>query len=143
MCIRLLCTHCSVRIGTFVHIIFYTHRRRRRRRSVAGSTRAIGVMKYRGPSRDVLVFFFSFLSLLYILSLLFCRTTRLPQPPRPARSWGAQQRKRYAIRFRASAFAPFDSLADRHRPAGQGRVRPEFARRDANTQIIRVYYYYY
>lgn len=67
MCIRLLCTYYSVYVPTFVHIIFYTHRRRRR--SVAGSTRAIGVMKYRGPSRDVLVFFFS-ASLIFIVIIL-------------------------------------------------------------------------
>jgi hypothetical protein len=117
-------------------IFFYT--RRRRRRSVAGSTRAIGVMKYRGPSRDVLVFFLSY------LSLLFRRTTRLPQPPPPPPRGREAHNKGNATRF------DFERARSRHltpwptdRPTGQGRVRPEFARRDANTQIIRVYYYYY
>lgn len=134
MCIRLLCTYYSVYRYVCAYYFLYSPPPSVCRRLDA-SDRCYEISRPKSwrPS-------FFFLPLLY-LSLLFCRTTRLP--PRPARSWGAQQRKRYAIRFRASAFAPFDSLADRHRPAGQGRVRPEFARRDANTQIIRVYYYYY
>jgi len=80
LCVRLLCTYYSVYRYVCAYYFFYTHRRRR---SVAGSTRAIGVMKYRGPSRDVLVFFF-FFCLSYIYRYYFaaqpvCRNHRGPR----------------------------------------------------------------
>jgi len=130
MCLRILYVLC-----TFVHIFLYSPPPSSVCRRLDARDRCYEISRPKSwrPS-----FFLSY------LSLLFRRTTRLPQPPPPPPRGREAHNKGNATRF------DFERARSRHltpwptdRPTGQGRVRPEFARRDANTQIIRVYYYYY